>query len=131
VQEVRKRRAGLRSAKLEPGLGYWLARQAWLWRRGGLQPERAALLRQAGAELGAGSGAEWRDGAHLAAFYLTSCRIAKVQSPLHVMRGRFSRRHHRDRVAGGSEGGKGGIGLQKRIGMVRHHVLCAVAHGMV
>ena len=30
---MRERRAALHLARLEPGLGFWLAKQRWLWRR--------------------------------------------------------------------------------------------------
>lgn len=32
AEVVAERRAALRLAKLEPGIGYWLAKQRWLWR---------------------------------------------------------------------------------------------------
>lgn len=30
---ARERRAALRLARLEPGLGFWVAKQRWLWRQ--------------------------------------------------------------------------------------------------
>ena len=30
---MRERRAALHLARLEPGVGFWLAKQRWLWRR--------------------------------------------------------------------------------------------------
>jgi hypothetical protein len=32
AEVVAQRRAALRLVKLEPGIGYWLAKQRWLWR---------------------------------------------------------------------------------------------------
>eukprot|EP00884_Botryococcus_braunii_P002347 jgi/Botrbrau1/12112/Bobra.0186s0031.2 len=76
-KEVRKRMEGWKWAKSEPGLKYWICKQHWLWRRGLLSPERTALLRQAGMSFGYQPSQQWRDSAHLIAFWLTGSFIAK------------------------------------------------------
>lgn len=52
LHQVASRRLALsRMPALQPGLGYWLAKQRWRWRRGSLDQERALILELAGVEL--------------------------------------------------------------------------------
>jgi hypothetical protein len=74
--------AGMRQAALatgplveEPGLGFWLARQRWLWRQGRLPAERVLMLHLAGADMDAYSPTEWQSIAHTAAAVAQGSRV--------------------------------------------------------
>ena len=51
----------------EPGLGYWVARQQWRWRRGELPIEQARMLHLAGVDMDTYAPNEWQNMAHSAA----------------------------------------------------------------
>ena len=81
AQELHKNAQLLKFAALEPGLKYWLNRQAWNWRhRSGINREQTSILRMLGVDLTESQGIEeWRFQAHNAAQYLMDSRIVQVR----------------------------------------------------
>ncbi|KFM28702.1 hypothetical protein F751_3532 [Auxenochlorella protothecoides] len=73
------RRLAASDAVLDPGLGFWLSRQRWLWARGRLDRARAELLHVSGVDLdvgGAMSSRDWQQAAVDAAAFLGTADIA-------------------------------------------------------
>lgn len=66
-----QRRAALHVASLDPGLGYWIARQRWLWRRNRLPHERLQMLQLAGVCMDETTPRQWRILAHTAVRFVT------------------------------------------------------------
>mmetsp|Transcript_6443 Transcript_6443/g.18579 ORF Transcript_6443/g.18579 Transcript_6443/m.18579 type:complete len:900 (-) Transcript_6443:636-3335(-) len=73
---AKERRAALyMSQQLEPGLGYWLAKQRRLWRMGRLSYEKVALMQQAGVDFDVSGADEWLAYAH------TTVKFVSGQNP--------------------------------------------------
>ena len=62
-------------SKEEPGVGYWLERQRWLWRQGKLPVESVCMLHLAGVDMDTYTPTEWQFNAHYAAKWLQGSRI--------------------------------------------------------
>lgn len=59
----------------EPGLGFWVAKQRWLWRQGRLQAEQVRLLYSAGVDMDTYAPVEWQLAAHAAAARVQGSKI--------------------------------------------------------
>lgn len=81
AEVVAERRAALRLAQLEPGIGYWLAKQRWLWRHNRLPQERLAMLLLAGVDMDTTSPADWLQQAHATARFVTGGCCAAAPPP--------------------------------------------------
>jgi len=62
-------------SKEEPGVGYWLERQRWLWRQGKLPVESVCMLHLAGVDMDTYTPTEWQFNAHYAATWLQGSKI--------------------------------------------------------
>ena len=73
--------SALRQIVLEPGMGYWLAKQRRLWRLDRLPRERQLLLQLAGVDMNIYHPSTWQRLAHEAATRVQAIHIQLVRSP--------------------------------------------------
>lgn len=69
--------------ELEPGVGFWLAKQRWLWRRGRLERERMLMLGYASIDMDSYGHVEWVQMANAVASVLYGAQCTTVVRELY------------------------------------------------
>ena len=80
VQLMARRQSALRQILLEPGMGFWLAKQRRLWRLNKLPQEQQLLLQLAGVDMNTYMPLAWQRLAHEAATRVQAIHAQLVSS---------------------------------------------------